>query len=125
MRRSRMPGTRVRLRHAGPASIFIGLFCAGFAALTLLAEWHALPAWLLSVNVATLAAYAYDKQAAMREWRRVPELTLHTLAFLGGSPAALLGQQAFRHKTAKPSFLVVFWLILVAQVALLGWQLTR
>lgn len=118
-------GGRRRRRPGGPAGFFVGLFGAGFAALTLVAEWHALPAWLLSINAATLAAYAYDKQAAMREWRRIPEFTLHTLAFLGGSPAALLGQQVFRHKTAKPSFLVVFWLILVAQVALLGWQLTK
>lgn len=103
----------------------MGLFGAAFALLTFAAGWHPLSAWLLSINSATLAAHAYDKRAAMREGRRIPELTLHTLAFLGGSPAALLGQRIFRHKTAKSSFQVVFWLILVAQVVLLGWQIMR
>jgi len=37
------------------------------------------------------------------EWR-TPESTLLMLAFIGGSPGAILGQQIFRHKTKKEPF---------------------
>jgi uncharacterized membrane protein YsdA (DUF1294 family) len=110
---------------AGPTTIFVIVFVLGVLALTFFAKWHALLAWLVCVNVVTFAMYAYDKYAAPREWWRISELSLHTFALLGGSPSALLAQQVLRHKTAKPLFLVIFWLILVAQVALLGWQLIK
>ena len=70
-----------------------------------------------AVNAATLVLYAYDKAASRRAWRRVPERTLHLLALGGGSPAAFLGQQLFRHKTSKPRFQAVFWTIVVLQAA--------
>lgn len=75
---------------------------------------------LAGVNVATLALYAYDKAVAGGRWRRVPERTLHLFALIGGTPAALLGQIWFRHKTVKRSFQAVFWLIVVAQAAAVG-----
>lgn len=78
--------------------------------------------WLLAVigssSAATFLYYGYDKLAAKRGWRRIPERTLHVLSLLGGAPGALLGQQTFRHKTIKSSFQVVFWLIVVAQLTL-------
>lgn len=73
--------------------------------------------YLLAVNLATFAAYGYDKRAARKHNRRVPEATLHLLALLGGSPAALAGQQFFRHKTAKRPFQLKFWAIVVVQTA--------
>ncbi|MFO0839250.1 MAG: DUF1294 domain-containing protein [Phycisphaerae bacterium] len=84
-----------------------------------------LVSWLVGVNCATLAAYGFDKSAARRGALRVPERHLHGLALVGGSPGALLGQQLFRHKTAKRAFQVWFWLILIVQAALLCWWLLR
>lgn len=72
------------------------------------------------VNVATFALYGYDKLAAIRSWRRVPEATLHLFALLGGSPAGILARGLFRHKTIKPSFRRMSWLIVALQVAAIG-----
>ena len=75
--------------------------------------------WLLAVNLITIAYYGIDKWLAARfVIGRIPELVLHTLSALGGSPAALLAMWFFRHKTIKTSFRVLFWGIVVLQVAL-------
>lgn len=60
--------------------------------------------WFLAVNLCVLALYAWDKHAAIRGGRRVPEARLHLLALLGGWPGALLAQRLFRHKTRKAAF---------------------
>lgn len=73
-------------------------------------------AYLVGVSVATLVMYGYDKFVAVRGWLRVPELFLHGLALVGGSPAALIAQRLFRHKTIKVAFQRVFWGIVVVQV---------
>jgi uncharacterized membrane protein YsdA (DUF1294 family) len=72
-----------------------------------------LPLWVPSLYLlASLAAfglYGLDKWAARTDRWRTAESTLHLLALLGGWPGALIAQQAFRHKTRKASFRVVFW----------------
>jgi len=60
--------------------------------------------------------YGYDTAVSSGTKLRVPENVLHLLAFLGGSPAALLSQAMFRHKTLKPSFRRTFWLIVALQL---------
>jgi uncharacterized membrane protein YsdA (DUF1294 family) len=59
----------------------------------------------------------------------VPERTLHFIAMAGGTPAAIFGQQVFRHKTLKGSFRRWFWVIAALQVVLvslwLWWQHSR
>jgi uncharacterized membrane protein YsdA (DUF1294 family) len=89
----------------------------GLALLGSLPWWIA---YLAGINLATLALYGYDKGAAVKERLRVPELLLHLLAVLGGTPASFLAQALFRHKTAKRSFQVAFWIIAVAQIVLIG-----
>jgi uncharacterized membrane protein YsdA (DUF1294 family) len=71
-------------------------------------------------SVVCFAAYGFDKRRAIDGGRRVPERTLHILAFLGGWPGALLGQRQFRHKTKKLAFLVVFWFVVALHVAIVG-----
>jgi uncharacterized membrane protein YsdA (DUF1294 family) len=63
--------------------------------------------WMAVASAAAIVAHAADKRAAARGGRRVPEGTLHLLALVGGWPGALLAMQLFRHKTRKPSFLLV------------------
>jgi uncharacterized membrane protein YsdA (DUF1294 family) len=57
--------------------------------------------------------YGYDKRQARNDAQRMPEKVLHGVELFGGWPGALLAQQAFRHKTRKVSYQVVFWLIVL------------
>ena len=60
--------------------------------------------YICAINVTTLLMYAYDKVIAGSRVTRVPEVVLHSLALLGGSPMAIVGQKVFRHKTHKDAF---------------------
>jgi len=86
---------------------------------------QALISYLIAMNVTTFLLYGYDKFIASTEKLRVPELNLQVLALLGGSPAALLAQKFFRHKTIKGSFQIVYWVIVVLQVILLGYFIQK
>ena len=79
---------------------------------------HWLASWLLVVNLVTFAYYGLDKYLAGTVFFRIPEMTLHTLSAVGGSPAAFLAMWLFRHKTIKNSFRILFWCIVVLQTAL-------
>lgn len=91
---------------------------------------RALVAAAIALSGFAFLAYRSDKRSAEAgEWR-VPESTLHFMALIGGWPGAFLAQRAFRHKTAKASFQVVFWAIvllhqLIAADSLMGWRFTR
>ena len=65
-----------------------------------------------------------DKLAAVRGAWRISERTLHTLEFLFGWPGAWLAQQLFRHKSSKTEYRVVFYLMVVLNIALV-WVLRR
>jgi cold shock CspA family protein/uncharacterized membrane protein YsdA (DUF1294 family) len=73
-------------------------------------------AYLLAINLTTIMLYAYDKAIAGSGALRVPELILHSVEILGGTPAGLVGQYALAHKRAKGSYQLVFWLIFIVQV---------
>jgi len=81
-------------------------------------------AWLVAVNVATAAAYAYDKSAARRGGRRVRERTLWILCLAGGVGGAWLVFFGMRHKTRHRSFWIVQGVATVAWVGLLLWLLS-
>ena len=81
--------------------------------------WHTwIGCWLVSVNVVTFACYGFDKVRARGTDGRVPELVLHGLSAVGGSPGAYLAMRLFRHKTVKGSFRILFWCIVVLQLSL-------
>lgn len=86
------------------------------------------PAWVLwlylAMSATTFVAYALDKRAARARGSRTPEATLHLLGVSGGWPGARLAQQIVRHKTAKTSFQVVFWLTAVVNVTVLVYVLS-
>ncbi|WP_133010276.1 DUF1294 domain-containing protein [Marinomonas flavescens] len=81
------------------------------------------PVFLVSLyvvfSIVAFGFYGWDKRAAKKSRRRVPEVTLHWLALLGGWPGAILAQKYFRHKTIKKSFRIAFWLTCVANILLL------
>ena len=78
----------------------------------------------LTFSLITFILYGYDKAQACISGRRVCEITLHTLEFLGGWPGALIGQHFFQHKTTKLSYQIWFWLIVVAH-QLLWWAIFK
>ncbi len=79
--------------------------------------------WAGALSISTLGLYGYDKAQAQGGGLRVPELVLHLLAALGGTPGAFLGMRLFRHKTNKPRFQAIFWLIVAAQLGVVVWWL--
>jgi uncharacterized membrane protein YsdA (DUF1294 family) len=82
--------------------------------------WYALLfVWLAAVNVVALGFYGHDKTQARANRRRVSEVVLHGLVFLGGTFGAYLGMWLFRHKTVKPSFQLLFRLMAFLQVMLI------
>ena len=72
--------------------------------------------YLIGTNVITFVFYGYDKQQSRKNRPRVPEIILHMLALLGGSPGAFLGQLFFMHKTKKLSFRIIFLAIVLLQI---------
>jgi uncharacterized membrane protein YsdA (DUF1294 family) len=73
-------------------------------------------AYLIALNIVTFGIYGFDKHQAIKSQMRVPELILHLLALMGGSPAAAIAQIIFRHKTKKTSFRIIFFLIIGLQI---------
>ena len=82
--------------------------------------WDWLIAYVVAVNAVGFVWYGFDKLASVRKWMRVPERVLHVVALCGATPAAVVGQKLFRHKTTKASFRTWFWVIVVLQVAVIG-----
>lgn len=122
----RAPQRRRQGARRSPSVGWAFLGSAGFiGALAGAAHFHYLGWWVPAAYGAasslTFIAYASDKARAVdTEWR-VSENTLHLLELLGGWPGALFAQQCLRHKTAKPGYQVIFWLIVTAHLALWTW----
>ena len=82
--------------------------------------------YLAAINLLTFCVYGADKRRAkIPGARRVPEKTLLGLAAIGGSLGALLGMRVFHHKTKHWYFVWGVPAILLAQIALTIWLLTR
>ncbi|OXA84494.1 DUF1294 domain-containing protein [Flavobacterium hercynium] len=76
------------------------------------------------VNSMCFILAGYDKRMAIKRKRRIPENTLFTVAFVGGSIGLLTAMLLFTHKTSKTSFIVKFSMILLLQIALVYLKLT-
>ena len=70
----------------------------------------------LVLNLFAFALMGYDKKQAKNKKTRISEKTLLTFVFFGGTIGSGLGMLIFRHKTAKRSYLVKFWLIVIVQI---------
>ena len=76
--------------------------------------------WSLLASLYTFFAFARDKRAARGHRRRTPERHLHVLELIGGFPGAWLAILLLRHKSSKPSFLVVSFLTSVTNLIIAG-----
>jgi uncharacterized membrane protein YsdA (DUF1294 family)/cold shock CspA family protein len=100
-------------------SIAFLLIVAGLAVIGRLPVF--VPIVYLALSLITIVAYAFDKSAAMNRRWRTQESTLNLLALLGGWPGAWISQLLFRHKTKKSSFIVIFVLCVILNLAFLTW----
>lgn len=70
-------------------------------------------------SLLTILFYREDKFLAQNNYWRIPEKYLHIWEFLCGWPGALYGQHVFNHKRSKTSFMIVFWLCVIANITAL------
>lgn len=83
------------------------------------------PAWFVSINVATLAAWIWDKHRSVRDGRRIPEAALLGMAAIGGTVGAVLGVFVLGHKRRKPKFLVSLGVITATQLIIIASLVAR
>ncbi|MFG4000713.1 DUF1294 domain-containing protein [Flavobacterium aquidurense] len=81
--------------------------------------------YFLFVNILVFVLAGYDKYQARKNKQRIPENTLFTIAFFGGSIGLLLAMLLFRHKTSKSSFIIKFGIIFILQIVLVYLKLTN
>ena len=62
--------------------------------------------WFILISAVSIIMTVYDKWAAKRKKRRVPERTLLSLGIVGGAAAMYLTMKCIRHKTKKKKFMV-------------------
>ena len=105
-----------------------------FPGLVLGAAWFAsragwIPPWVallyIAASAAAATACAVDKFRAQQGHWRISEGTLHLFELAGGWPGAFAAQRILRHKTRKLSFQLVFWIIVLAHLALWAWVAKR
>ena len=86
-------------------------------------KWIAL--WVLFWSILDFVLMGVDKRKAKKHRWRVPEKTFFLIALVGGSPGAILGMYAFRHKTRHWYFKFGLPAILIAQIALVIWLVLK
>lgn len=59
---------------------------------------------------------AYDKHLAKNQKQRISERTLLSFVFFGGTAGSGIAMLIFRHKTAKTSYLLKFFGIIMIQI---------
>ncbi len=79
--------------------------------------------YLALINVVTFFVYGLDKWKAKKSLWRTREVSLLTLALLGGSVGAWLGMKIWHHKTQHKKFKYGIPAIIIVQLALIGYLL--
>lgn len=74
--------------------------------------------YLWAINVFAFFLYGIDKWKAKRSKWRIPEMTLLSIAVIGGSVGAWIGMKVWHHKTMHKKFKYGIPLILFAQIAI-------
>jgi uncharacterized membrane protein YsdA (DUF1294 family) len=82
-------------------------------------------AFVLAVNLVAFLLFGWDKLAAVRRARRVPESRLLLAALALGAAGAWLGVVAFRHKSSKPRFLARLGLATLGSLAIVWFVVGR
>jgi uncharacterized membrane protein YsdA (DUF1294 family) len=72
------------------------------------------------INVYGLVMMYVDKKKSRRRKARISERQLFVVTALGGSLGTIVGMKLFKHKTKKPSFSLLFPLILFVEAVAAG-----
>jgi uncharacterized membrane protein YsdA (DUF1294 family) len=75
--------------------------------------------YLIIINLLSGIIFAYEKSAAIKNRRRIPERTLHFLEITGGVFAIFLLIYSIHHKNRKFGYYVWTWGILIGWIAIL------
>ena len=75
--------------------------------------------YLIGINLLSFLLMGMDKKNAIKHQSRIPEITLLTISFLGGSIGTLLGMIIFHHKTKKLKFIILVPLFIIMTLVLL------
>ncbi|MEI8085780.1 MAG: DUF1294 domain-containing protein [Paludibacter sp.] len=75
--------------------------------------------YLAIINLLSGILFSYDKQAARKNRRRIPETTLHTFELVGGAFANIMLMYTLRHKNRKFSYYWVTWVVMIGWVVIL------
>lgn len=81
--------------------------------------------YLAVINVVTFFVYGIDKWKTKKFMWRVSEAALLGLAVVGGSIGAWLGMKTWHHKTLHRKFKFGVPVIIIVQLALIGYILYR
>lgn len=71
------------------------------------------------MSIISIIITVYDKLAAKRKKRRIPEKTLLLTGFFGGASAMFMTMLAVRHKTRHMKFMVLLPIMSLLHIALL------
>ena len=77
-------------------------------------------AYLALISLVSVCATVWDKCAARRHRRRIPEANRLLLGLLGGSLCMFITMKAIRHKTLHKKFMIGLPLILALQLFLIA-----
>ena len=77
--------------------------------------------YLFAVNLWGFILMGIDKRRAERSMWRISEFALFIPAFFGGALGCICGMQLFRHKTEHIKFTLGMPIILIIQLAIVGW----
>ena len=75
--------------------------------------------YFIAVSVIGALVCIYDKLAAPRGWKRVPERTLFFWALIGGGPGVYQTMLLIRHKTLHRSFMLGIPAIMIFQIVII------
>ncbi len=75
--------------------------------------------YLLIINILSGLFFSYDKRAATKKFRRIPERNLHLFELIGGVIINLLLMYLLRHKNKKQQYYSVTWAILLSYIFVL------
>ena len=86
---------------------------------------HLILIYLAVINVATFFVYGIDKWKAKKSLWRIREASLLALVVLGGSVGAWLGMHVWHHKTQHKKFKYGVPVIIIIQLAIIGFIWSR
>jgi len=81
--------------------------------------------YIISINLITFLTMLIDKKKAKRGSWRIKESTLLTMGLIGGSIGGIAGMYTFRHKTQKPRFVILFPTMLILQIIIAVYVITK